>query len=82
MGCKADFAGNSTAIGTKFNAADRPSPVYHGPRGVMQRVPYLVANALGLHHGAAHPFHCAISPQGPLQLRRDPHRIRKSLAIY
>ena len=39
MGCKADFAGNSTAIGKKFNAADRPSPGYHGPRGVMQRVP-------------------------------------------
>ena len=39
MGCKADFAANSTAIGKKFNAADRPSPGYHGPRGVMQRVP-------------------------------------------
>ncbi len=39
MGCKADFAANSTAIGKKFNAADRPSPVYHGPRGIMQRVP-------------------------------------------
>ena len=38
MGCKADFAANSTAIGKKFNAADRPSPGYHGPRGVMQRV--------------------------------------------
>ena len=31
MGCKADFAANSTAIGKKFNAADRPSPDYHGP---------------------------------------------------
>ena len=41
MGCKADFAANSTAIGKKFNAADRPSPGYHGPRGVMQRVPTL-----------------------------------------
>ena len=40
MGCKADFAANSTAIGKKFNAADRPNPVYHGPRGVMQRVLY------------------------------------------
>ena len=39
MGCKADLAANSTAIGKKFNAADRPSPDYHGPRGVMQRVP-------------------------------------------
>ena len=38
MGCKADFAGNSTAIGKKFNAADRPSPGYHGPQGVMQRL--------------------------------------------
>ncbi len=26
MGCKADFAANSTAIGKKFNAADRPRP--------------------------------------------------------
>ena len=31
MGCKADFAANSTAIDKKFNAADRPSPGYHGP---------------------------------------------------
>ena len=31
MGCKADFAGNSTAIDKKFNAADRPSPVHRGP---------------------------------------------------
>ena len=38
MGRKADFAANSTAIGKKFNAADRPSPVYHGPRGVVQRL--------------------------------------------
>ena len=38
MDCKADFAANSTAIGKKFNAADRPSPGYHGPRGVTQRV--------------------------------------------
>ena len=37
MGCKADFEANSTAIGKKFNAADRPIPGYHGPRGVMQR---------------------------------------------
>ena len=42
MGCKADLAANSTAIGKKFNAADRPSPDYHGPRGVMQRVPRLI----------------------------------------
>ena len=47
MGCKADFAANSTAIGKKFNAADRPCPGYHGPRGVMQRVPW----ALGGHGG-------------------------------
>ena len=39
MDCKADFAANSTAIGKKFNAAGRPSPGYHGPRGVMQGVP-------------------------------------------
>ena len=38
MGCKADLAANSTAIGKKFNAADHPSPDYHGPRGVMQTV--------------------------------------------
>ena len=43
MGCKADFAGNSTAIGKKFNAADRPSPSCHGPRGVVQRVPVAAA---------------------------------------
>ena len=41
MGCKADFAVNSTAIEKKFNAADRPRPGYHGPREVMQRVPRL-----------------------------------------
>ena len=33
------FAANSTAIGKKNNAADRPSPVDHRPQGVMQRVP-------------------------------------------
>ena len=35
MGCKADFAGTTqklgAAIGKKFNAADPPSLVYHGP---------------------------------------------------
>ena len=34
MGCKADFAANSaklgTAIGKKFNAADRPVPSFSG----------------------------------------------------
>ena len=39
MGCKARFAANSTAIGKKGNAADRPRPRYHTPRGVMQSVP-------------------------------------------
>ena len=38
MGCKADLAANSLGFGKKFNAADRPSPGYHGPRGVVQRV--------------------------------------------
>ena len=38
MGCKADLAANSLGFGKKFNAADRPSPAYHGPREVMQRV--------------------------------------------
>ena len=33
------FAANSIAIGKKNNAADRPSPRYHRPQGVMQRVP-------------------------------------------
>ena len=33
------FAANSPAIGKKSNAADRPSPRYHRPQGVMQRVP-------------------------------------------
>ena len=33
------FAANSPAIGKKNNAADRPSPRYHRPQGVMQRVP-------------------------------------------
>ena len=32
------FAANSMAIGKKNNAADRPSPRYHRPQGVMQRV--------------------------------------------
>ncbi len=31
MGCKADFAVNSPAIGKKFNAADRPSPADRTP---------------------------------------------------
>ena len=39
MGYQADFAGNSMAIGKKFNAVDRPSPGYRGPRGVVQKVP-------------------------------------------
>ena len=33
------FAANSTAIGKKGNAADRPSPADHRPQGVMQRIP-------------------------------------------
>ncbi|TAG33284.1 MAG: DUF3429 family protein, partial [Polaromonas sp.] len=33
------FAANSTAIGKKSNAADRPSPADHRPQGVMQRAP-------------------------------------------
>ena len=32
------FTVNSTAIGKKSNAADRPSPADHRPQGVMQRV--------------------------------------------
>ena len=39
VGCKADFAGNSTAVGMKFNAADHLSLGYHGPRGGVQRAP-------------------------------------------
>ena len=38
MGCKADLAANSTAIGKKFNAADRPSLTCHRPQGVMQSI--------------------------------------------
>ncbi len=45
MGCKARFAANSTAIGKKGNAADRPSPRYHTPRGVMQSVPMFMSNS-------------------------------------
>ena len=41
MGRKADFAADSTAIGKKSNAVDRPSPSYHGPRGVLQRGPWV-----------------------------------------
>jgi hypothetical protein len=37
------FAANSTAIGKKNNAADRPSPADHRPQGVMQRVLRLAA---------------------------------------
>ena len=33
------FAANSTAIGNKNNAADRPSPADHRPEGVVQSVP-------------------------------------------
>ena len=36
MGCKAVFAANIENICKKTNAADRPSPAYHEPRGVMQ----------------------------------------------
>ena len=32
------FVANSTAIGKKNNAADRPSPVDHRPQRLMQRV--------------------------------------------
>ena len=49
MSCKARFAANSTAIGKKGNAADRPSPRYRTPRGVMRSVPkYNAAHALCL----------------------------------
>ena len=49
------FAANSTAIGKKNNAADRPSPVDHRPQGVMQRVPRAVCVSLGLLAGCATP---------------------------
>jgi hypothetical protein len=39
MGCKAVFAANIGNICKKTNAADRPSPDYHEPRGVMQNFP-------------------------------------------
>ena len=39
MGRKASFLANSTAIGKKSNAADRPSPCCHQPQGFVQRVP-------------------------------------------
>ena len=39
MGCKAFFIANSTAIGNKNNAADRPSLADRRPEGVMQGVP-------------------------------------------
>ena len=38
------FAANSTAIGKKNNAADRPSPADHRPQRVMQRVPRCCAS--------------------------------------
>jgi hypothetical protein len=37
MGCKAQFAANSPAIGKNCNAADRPSLRMRGPGRVMQR---------------------------------------------
>jgi len=37
-GRKASFLATGTAIGKKNNAVDRPSPRYHTPQGVMQRV--------------------------------------------
>ena len=39
MGCKAVFAANIENICKKTNAADRPRPSYHEPRGVMQSFP-------------------------------------------
>ena len=39
MGCKAVFAANIENIYKKTNGADRPSPAYHEPRGVMQSLP-------------------------------------------
>ena len=39
MGYKAVFAANSSAIGKKSNAVDRPSPRCHRPQGVMQAIP-------------------------------------------
>ena len=40
MGCKADFAVNSPAIGKEFNAADRPGPDDRAPRGACSALPY------------------------------------------
>jgi 2-keto-4-pentenoate hydratase len=45
MGYKAFFAANSTAIGKKNNAVDRPSPCCHSPQGVMQSIPCLTKPA-------------------------------------
>jgi hypothetical protein len=55
MGCKAVFAANIGNICKKTNAADRPSPAYHEPRGVMQSFPKgfgLVARGFGGGHAA------------------------------
>jgi hypothetical protein len=38
-GRKASFLANSTAVGKKNNAVDRPSPCDHRSQGVLQRVP-------------------------------------------
>ena len=40
------FAANSTAIGKKNNAADRPNPADHRPQGVMQSIPRQARQAI------------------------------------
>ena len=58
MDCKASFLANSTAIGKKNNAADRPSPADRRPQGVMQRFP----RPGDQRTGAAGPHPAALEP--------------------
>ena len=62
------FAANSTAIGKKNNAADRPSPADHRPQGVVQRV---------LSKSYANLWICFKSRKRTKQVHQRPNTVRK-----
>ena len=54
------FAVNSTAIGKKNNAADRPSPANHSPQGVVQSIPGDAPSEPSAYRAMPPISHCAI----------------------